>query len=199
MDSSQFFDCYFELYPQYRYLQSTLLVFLFYLRQMAKRNSWVREISRNARRRDECQEKGEQIWTNDLTIFSSLFTSHPFGRYSGGSHILALLHNLRRIKEPVLTILCWLPKHQRWLFYCISAWEAAFSFAQRADVLFERSNEGLQIWSSGCVVSRQAASKWNWVWSQEVWGTAERTWRTKKETKHSQHLSTGVTAFNFIF
>ena len=143
---------------------------------------------------------GRESWqVYDLTIFSSLFTSHPSGRYSASSHILALLHNLRRIKEPVLTILCWLPKHQRWLFYCISAWEAAFSFAQRADVLFERSNEGLQIWSSGCVVSRQAASKWNWVWSQEVWGTAERTWRTKKETKHSQQLSTGVTAFNFIF
>lgn len=191
---------YYKLTNELKFIQeSTLLVSLFYLRQMAKRNSWVREISRNARRRDECRGIGKQIWTNDLTIFSSLFTSHPSGRYSPSSHILALLHNLRRIKEPVLTILCWLPKHQRWLFYCISAWEAAFSFAQRADVLFERSNEGLQIWSSGCVVSRPAASKWNWVWSQEVWGTAERTWRTKKETKHSQQLSTGVTAFNFIF
>ena len=33
---------------------------------MAKRNSWVREISRNARRRDECRGIGIQIWTNDF-------------------------------------------------------------------------------------------------------------------------------------
>ena len=78
---------------------------------------------------------------------------------------------------------------------CTTAWKATFPLAQRPDVLLERSDEGLQIWSSGCTVSRQAASQWNWVWSQEVWGTAERTWGTKKKTKHSKQFSTGLEIF----
>ena len=74
----------------------------------------------------------------------------------------------------------------------MKAWKAAFPFAQGPDVLFKRSDEGLQIWGTGSAVSWQTACQWNWVWSQKVWGTAERTRGTKTKANHSKQFSSGM-------
>ena len=79
-----------------------------------------------------------------------------------------------------------------WLLCCMAAWKATFAFAQRPDVLLKRSDERLQIRSSGRALSRQAVSQWNWVWSQKVWRTTERTWGTEEEAKHSKQFPTGL-------
>ena len=87
-----------------------------------------------------------------------------------------------------------------WLFCCMAAWKATFAFAQRPDVLLKRSDERLQIRSSGCAIRWQAVSQWNWVWSQKVWGTTERnSWGTEKEAKHSKQFPTGLDVGFFFF
>lgn len=44
-------------------------------------------------------------------------------------------------------------------FVFMAARKAAFAVAQRPDVLLKRSDERLQIRSSGCAISRQAVSQ----------------------------------------